>query len=114
MSYSEDSSLVHFETDENEFEDVEFLEPESEIKLNEQNFEGERWNVKAEIPEYLNITEENGYDVDSVKRYFTILLFKYIYITVFFCSEDFNKQLKVEEVFIKSEGDDDYYAEKPV
>lgn len=74
MSYSlDDKSRIHFENDEDqfdEFEDVEFLE-ESDIKPNEQNFEADTlcWNsVKAE---YLSINEENEHDeVESVKRYF--------------------------------------------
>lgn len=82
MSFSlDDKSLVHFGNDDNqldEFEDVEFLEPENDLKPNEQNFEGDTlcWNsIKTEIePDYLNIIEEQEFDeVESVKRYFTII-----------------------------------------
>lgn len=34
-------------------------------------------------------------------------------MVAFFYSEDFDQEMKVEEVFIKSEDEDTYYAEKP-
>lgn len=73
MSFKRFVSLANDENNLDEFEDVEFLEPD-DTKLDEEHLEGDSlyWNsVKTEIdPEYQKIIEENEYldDVRSVKR----------------------------------------------